>query len=918
MYFLTVAGGVMTSTTGAFSGRREEYIMAKRRTWQIVLATAALSTRAFAQSPIEVDGSEQALVDDGAMNPEPVAHRAHAVDIAMPGDIPTVTVVGRRERDLQRDTTQVLTVLSSEDIARTGDGDIAGALGRVAGLSVVGNGFVYVRGLGDRYSLALLNGSPLPSPEPMRRAVPLDLFPTDVIASSLVQKSYSPNFPGEFGGGVINLTTLAIPAQPFLQANVSLSANTESTGRMGYDYYGNKYDWTGYGNRDTPAGLAAFFASGERMSAGNVDSSAIAGQLVSRNNALVQRIDELPPNFSGTVTGGTTWLIGESELGLIATAGFSSDWRTRDNQEQTPASFDLSLIDKDYRVVSTEYRAVANALVGLGYEFGNGHTLRWTNLYIHDTIKRTSLGEGKENSQRPGVDFREQSTGWYERELRSTQLSGTFDFAPVRVSARASYSRTQREAPYELDIGYVRTNQAASPFGAYFINRLDNGQNGYAEIAFSELEEDLWSGGVDATVQVLPRLALSAGLDIADTQRESRRRAFQIVAPSSFPSGVAMLRPDYLLSSEIIDFYDIGLIEMTETDPAFAATLRTEATYAQVQAEVTDGLALSAGVRFERGEQSVRPLQVFKTLTNSGAATHIENDYWLPAATLTYKLHDDMQVRLNVSKTIARPQFRELMFQLYYDPETNREHRGNPLLTDSELANAELRYEWYFAPEQRFSVAGFYKKIERPIEAFTGFNDNRPVTSFANAPEAVLYGAEIELQKYFPLDEWFDGAFLGQRRAVVIGNYTYSQSKIAVDEQDTVRVFGTAIQPASNFFADGSRLTGQSDHLVNLQLGLEHPGRLSQQTILLSYAGDRVTSRGPAGLPDIYESPGVRVDVVAREALHLFGTDLEAKLEVRNLFNRGYKEFQERNGNVVYLNRYDVGTTVAASITVYF
>src|SRR5690606_23418451 len=147
------------------------------------------------------------------------------------------------------------------------------------------------------------------------------------------------------------------------------------------------------------------------------------------------------------------------------------------------------------------------------------------------------------------------------------------------------------------------------------------------------------------------------------------------------------------------------------------------------------GLALSAGVRFERGEQSVRPLQVFKTLTNSGAATHIENDYWLPAATLTYKLHDDMQVRLNVSKTIARPQFRELMFQLYYDPATNREHRGNPLPTDSELANAELLYEWYFAPEQRFSVAGSYKKIERPIEAFTGFNDNLPVTTFANAPE---------------------------------------------------------------------------------------------------------------------------------------------------------------------------------------
>src|SRR5690606_26994980 len=126
---------------------------------------------------------------------------------------------------------------------------------------------------------------------------------------------------------------------------------------------------------------------------------------------------------------------------------------------------------------------------------------------------------------------------------------------------------------------------------------------------------------------------------------------------------------------------------------------------------------------------------------------------------------------------------------------------------------------------------------------------------------------------------------------------------------DTVRVFGTNTQPASNFFVDGSQLTGQSDHLVNLQIGLENPGRLSQQTLLLSYASDRVTSRGPAGLPDIYESPGLRVDFVAREALTLFNTDLEAKLEIRNVFGRDYREFQKRAGNTVYFNRYDIGRT---------
>lgn len=893
--------------------------MAKPRTWGFLLAATAFSTQAFAQAPVEVDAGQPAEAEASDSSAAPQSSSQESVDVAMPGGIPTVTVVGRRDRgNVQRETTQVITVLSNEDIARTGEGDIAGALARVTGLSVVGNGFVYVRGLGDRYSLALLNGSPLPSPEPMRRAVPLDLFPTDVVASSLVQKTYSPNFPGEFGGGVINLTTLAIPTQPFLDVNLGVSGDTETTGQLGYDYYGNKYDWTGYGNRDTPPALQAFFNSRQRMSGGGVDTGEIASQLVSRNNGLVQKTNDTAPNFSGNVTGGTTWQLGDSELGVVATAGFSNGWRTRDNLQQTPASADLSVIDRDFRQVASENRAVANAMVGVGYEFGEGNTLRWTNVYIHDTLKRTSLAEGRQNNSRPGADFNDQSTALYERELLSTQLTGGFDLHPLKVTTRASYSTSKREAPYELGIGYVRTNQATSPYGEYFINRLDNGNTGYADIAFSDLDEDLWSVGVDLTAQILPRLVLSGGIDVTDTQRDSTRREFQIVAPSTLPNYIAMLRPDYLLSRTVIEEYGIGLIETTETDPAFAASLRTEAAYAQFQTELMDGLELSAGARYEKGEQDVRPLRVFDSVTSSGAETNIDNDYMLPAATLTYKLNDEMQLRFNASKTIARPQFRELMFQLYFDPEYNRYYRGNPLLTDSEFVNGEARFEWYFSSEQRFSAAGFYKKIDEPIEAFTGFTDNTPETSFANAPEAVLYGVELEVQKYFQLGDLFANDFLGSRRLVTIANYTFTDSQINVEDGDTVRVFGASTQPATNLFRDGSQLTGQSDHLVNLQFGLENPSRLSQQTILLSYASDRVTSRGASGLPDIYESPGLRVDFVAREALNLFNTDLEAKLEIRNIFGRDYKEFQERGPNTVFYNKYDVGTTFSASLTMSF
>jgi hypothetical protein len=896
--------------------------MAKPISRAVVLATVALAVRAA----MSQEADAPAAIDAGGDDPEVVAPGGLVV-------LDEIVVRGRPRAGIEQATTQVVSVLSAEDIARTGEGDIAGALARVTGLSVVGGGFVYVRGLGDRYSLALLNGSPLPSPEPLRRAVPLDLFPTDVIASSLVQKTYSPNYPGEFGGGVINLTTLAIPKSKFLKINAGISADGETTNQLGYDHYGSKYDWTGYnsGLRDTPAALAAFFSSGQRISAGGVDEQAIAGELVGWRNAAVQKIDGIPANYSTSLTGGNTWdMDSGAQLGLIATGGFENKWRTRDNIEQTPASADLAFLATDYRSVATENRAVTNGLLGLGYQMDDSQ-LRWTNLYVHDTLKRSSLAEGI-NSQNPGRELRKQDTAWYERELISSQLAGTLKLGEVTVDARASRSQSRRNAPFELGIGYSRSNDSGSPYGAYFINGLDNGATGYAAVAFSKLKEDLSSVGADLTWRMAPGVVLSGGYDYAYTARDASRREFQLLNPGTTDwanSGVFLLRPDYLLNSAVIDYYDIGLIESTEEDPAFAARLLVHGLYSQVQAQLAPGLELSAGARFERGKEVVRPKQVFATPT-AGISNRVAEDYLLPAATLTWKIGESQQqqVRLNVSKTIARPQFRELMAQAYYDPESNRTYRGNPLLRDSKFINAEARYEWYFASEQRFSAAGFYKKIDRPIEVQTSLNDNNPVSSFANAPQATLVGAEFELQKYFPLQdmgmstEGRLGNLLGARRLVTVFNYTWTNSKISVKPADQVRFYTPARQDwdASLFFRDGSRLTGQSDHLVNLQFGLEHPNKLSQQTVLLSYASDRVTSRGPVGsdFPDIRESPGLRVDFVVRQGFDMFGQSADAKFEARNLLGRGYREFQKSGDNIVYFNKYDIGRSFSLSLTLNF
>ncbi len=865
------------------------------------------------------DGADQAAVDAASAAAGVEQAEEEAPDVSVPGG--EIVVVGRRNSNIQRTATAVVSVLSAADIARTGEGNIAGALGRVTGLSVVGNGFVYVRGLGDRYSLALLNGSPLPSPEPLKRVVPLDLFPTNIVSSSLVQKSYSPNFPGEFGGGVINLTTNAVPKESFLTISAGVGGNSETTTSVGYVHYGAKTDWTGFdnGSRNTPPALAAYFASGARMNNGGVNTQAIASQLVTWRNGLIQRWDSVAPNWSATLSGGANFNLGDDlTLGLIATAGYSNKWQTRDVLQQFSVSSDLSTIDTNFNRVTTDNRIVVNGLFGLGLEFGD-NKIRWTNLFIRDTLKNTRLGVGQRNQTQ--TDYMQQDTAWYERQLMNTQLVGEYKLAHnLSLDLRASYANSQREAPAELSLEYVKTNAAADPYGRYYVNRLD-GNRGTADISYSDLEENLYSFGADMSYRPIDDLNLSAGYSYQRTKRISSRRDFQFRATSTFPGGVDMLRPDYLLAPGIISPtvdtrtgaqpWLISLVE-DDSNPAFDARLYNHAGYGKLNWQITPEILIDAGVRYETAKENVSPKQVFAVPSSSTAATRLKNSYWLPAATLTWQVQPEMQIRLNASKTIARPQFRELIYQYYFDPDTNRQYQGNPLLQDSELLNAEARYEWYFAREQRFSVAGFFKQIDKPIEPFSFILADRLVTSFANAPKADLYGVETEVTKYFET--------ASSRRVVVIANYTYTQSKLKVKTGDTVAVFGSSSTNATDFFRDGSALTGQSDHLVNLQLGLEDTDKLSQQTLIMSYASKRVTSRGIANQnqPDVYEYPGFNLDFVARQGVTLAGRDVDVKFEARNLTNRKFTEKQSNGTNTVFYNRYNLGVSVNLSVSTTF
>lgn len=916
----------------------------------LLLTSQLVSPAALAQTaggttepaPAATPQSGDPAQDQAAAPEQDVEVSAPGVDT---GDIEDIVVVGRHIPNTVRATPQIVSVLSTEDIARTGEGDIAGALTRVTGLSVVGGGFVYVRGLGDRYSLAMLNGSPLPSPEPLRRSVPLDIFPTSIVGSALVQKTYSVNYPAEFGGGVVNLTTKAIPDKDFVTIGGSISADSATTSELGYTYYGSDTDWLGFddGARRVPA-----FIRNAPNGSGLIPAAQVL-QLTNAPTTLMQANHQLPANWSAELSTGVNFDIGSDQLGLVTSIAYSNTWRTRSIIQQDSVT-EAGAIRNDFRTLLTDNRIVANALIGLGYSFGD-HKIRWTNVYIRDVLKQARGSAAEVYNNASGLRF-QQNTNWFERELFESQAVGEFRFGDLRLDVRGAYANSKREAPYERQFDYLCS--ATTTTGAPIQYDGGNGAGGFqcngayqvtqrfspfASIIFSDLNEDLWSGQADLSYK-LPQIAtLSAGYYYSDTARFSRRLQFNYQTSAGGGTAIGfpynLYRPDFLLSPDVVNNAcpqagtGACTVELQFNTPlgayAYDAGLTIHGGYLQAEVEPLSSVRAVGGVRYEKADQFVTPI--------SATTTDLDNEYWLPALTLTWNFAEDMQLRGSFAKTISRPQFRELAPQQFRDPDSDRLFFGNPLLQDSQLYNFEARYEWFFARDQRFTLAGFYKRIDNPIEQvgfYTG-SDDRLQTGFTNLPKAKLYGAEIEVQKYFPL-EGLGGDFFATRRAVVIANYTYTHSSITADESCVPNVLNQTIGgcaagfgPASLQFRDGAPLTGQSDHLINFQLGLEDTERLSQLTFLLNYASDRVTNRGPANLsgqgfqPDIVERPGFRFDIVARQGFEIGGGKFELKLEGRNLLGTRFEESQKfSSGNVVYINRYNVGKVFTLGLSATF
>lgn len=816
--------------------------------------------------------------------------------------IEEVLTLGRYIPDEKRATAVISNVLDEAAFVRAGDANVAEGLKRVAGINLQGGRFVYIRGLGERYSSSILNGATLPSPEPVNRVVPLDLFPASVIESVAVQKTYSARYPAEFAGGTIIMRTKAVPDSSFLSLSTGMGYSGNTTGRQGLVYDGGGKDWMGKddGTRDLPDLLKAAIAGNRELRPNSIvyqdgfSSQELEAIGESLDSNYSTREAGIQPDYRLGMSFGRAMDLGSDyRLGFLGSLGHSSGWDSIETSRNSYASTQSGTLEPSdqMRFRSTQHKVDNTLFLTAGIERGAEHSLKATLLQIHKMDDLAGRQTGRMASEDILID--QTRLEFVEQGLRSMQLQGDHAFAGFHDTALSwHYNRSQawREAP---DTRQYRYDFDPRTQAYQFSLRGDANSRIWAD-----LEDDNQDIGIrldlllDTPFQSSTRLTLGASR--VQRERESEVRRFRFVGQGSLlaadPSLLFRPRLEDIINADTIDPNGFILRENTQPTDNYTASQNLQAWFVEADTEVGERWRLLTGLRGERSRQQVQTFNLFRPTEQVRA--DLENDDLFPVLTATYLLDEyDMQLRLGYSRTISRPDFRELSPAFFVHPVTGLTIVGNPELTAGYISNYDLRWEWYFSNDESLSVGLFHKDFETPIESVIkpGPMQER---SFINAQEASSYGLEIDGFR------WLDFVHEGLEDVYVAANLTLIKSEVTIrpGDQGTLTHLSRPLQ-------------GQADFIANLQLGYDD----GQHKAALVYhvTGDKIREVGILGAPDVMDEVYGELDF---NYIYYWGESAELTLALRNLLNPTRKATQ----GGLDVNSWREGSSASLGLTWHF
>lgn len=890
--------------------------------------------------------------DDTAQGPEITAPD---LEVEAPPEnevIDEIVAVGRQRETttdvlLERIEQEVVTdFLGAEAISRVGDTTVSAALRRVPGLTLVDDKFIYVRGLGERYSTALLNGAQVPSPDLTRNVIPLDIFPTAIIDSVSIQKGYTPDLPASFAGGNIDIRTKGIPEDFTFNFEVGSGWNSDSSDD-GFSYGGGGDDFLGEddGTRALPLAIRngiqdfqgqiapegifqALTRDGQFHTVG--EAEAINRELgASLNTDIAPRNKSLDPDFDIEATIGNRWYFGEGErweFGALGVLSYDNSWRNRERIRRSV----LDPVNETNTTLRTINQVAVTGIANFGLRFTADHEITTASMLIRNTEDEASIQTGNNfNFQRlDGQQFRNYNVRYEERELRTNQISGShtlgsetlaiLDWAFLRPFENLNFgwyysdSTAETEIPNEV---VFSAEDTIDPQTGELIATSIRRTGSAADFRFTDLADEVESYGWD-----LGKPFLLGNLDMEFTGGWDYTRKGRAYLQTRLGLGTTALGTEDVLSGTPRDVFTEENI--LDPDNGFELTLgglgtesylaaqTIEGAYGQFDVYFNESWRVAGGLRWEQFQQASLPINPNEFDPDVGqiaippselASTVFQEDDIYPAFAVTYSLPDfwaeTFQLRFGWSETATRPDLREISESTYIDPLTEARVRGNSRLVTSQIQNYDIRAEWFFASGDNFTTSLFYKDIEDPIETVGGDGaDDNIVLGFINGESAELYGIEVEALKSFAflsdrLGRWTDGLY-------VSGNFTLSDSEITI---------GSAVLDVTN---NTRRMTQHSEYVANVQIGYDSLNGVHAVTLVYNTFGDRLFFAGQNGAQDAFEQPFDSLDLI----YSIFPTDsIALKFKFRNLLDDDIAITQDSltTGDEVTILEQTVGTTAS-------
>lgn len=791
--------------------------------------------------------------------------------------------------------------LAAEQIARSGDRDAAAAITRVTGVSVEGGKYVYVRGLGDRYSKTTLNGANLPSLDPNRNSVQMDLFPSNLIDNIIVSKTFAPNLSGEFAGGNVNLVTKDFPDRFTFQWNSSFGFNDQTTFNGGFlSYEGGKTDFLGFddGTREVPAIVADGLSfdpeelAEESKSFGEGFGFETKSPMMNQFHsvALGNQIDVLGRPF-GFVT----------SLSYQRNFSYFNDGVTGRYNLPSANSSELNPA-YDLRTEKGTETVLAGANLNMAYKIAPTSKIALNLMYNRSSDKVADFREGRWSEEVFGENniYQTNVLQYLERSIGSAQLKGkhTLGKRNIEVEWLSSLAQSTQDEP---DLRYFSRDYIQN--GDERVYNINIAAYPAPSRYYRDMLETNWDNKVDVTIPFTTNAGdskIQLGAGFLNKERDFNESRYDYGRLTGFN-----VLDDFRQTGDPADFLqDVGFLEngqrgmtildATQLTNSYTGSQQVVSAYAMTDWKIVGKLRSVMGLRYEGTNIETKS-------DNRGIeAGTIETNDILPALNLIYEATEKTNIRASYGRTLARPTFRELAPFPSFDFIGDFILIGNPNLERTLIDNIDLRFESYPGLGEIISISAFYKRFQNPIErAFNPQAANGEV-QFRNVDAATVMGIELEVRKRLNFTKALERFSVGS-------NLSIMSSKVDIDPRELQLIRATDPNRKST-----RSMFMQSPYVANAFVYYDIEEKGINVSTTFNVFGKRLAYVTQGGQPDVFEVARPSLDFAFKKTTEKgWGFTFRA----RNLLNPEYKMVQEFKGQEYTYSSYRIGRTFSLGIT---